>query len=144
MARKNLAECLEALVTMSPVQLHEHWHAVIGEAPPQVAPALLRRLIAQRMQEKRGGSLPASVRRRLLAIANGQNVVTPQSNPVVNDGTRFIREWQGRTIEVVAVDGGFEWEGRRYGSLSRIAREVTGAHQSGPRFFGLTGSGGHG
>lgn len=144
MVRQDLAESLEALVTMSPVQLLQHWNAVIGEAPPQVAPALLRRLIAQRMQEKRHGSLPASVRRRLLAIANGQDVFTPQSNPVVNDGMRFIRAWQGRTIEVVAVDGGFEWEGRRYGSLSRIAREVTGAHQSGPRFFGLTGSGGHG
>lgn len=144
MARQNLAECLEALVTMSPVQLHQHWYAVIGEVPPQVAPALLRRLIAHRMQEKRHGGLPASIRRRLLAIAEGQDVVASESSSVVSNGTRFVREWQGRTIEVVAVDGNFEWEGRRYGSLSRIAREVTSAHQSGPRFFGLTGRRDHG
>lgn len=34
-------------------------------------------------------------------------------------------------------DDAFEWEGRTYKSLSQIAREVTGAHWSGPRFFGM-------
>ena len=39
---------------------------------------------------------------------------------------------------VVVLDDAFEFEGRRYRSLTQIAREITGAHWSGPRFFGLT------
>jgi hypothetical protein len=48
-----------------------------------------------------------------------------------------VREWNGRTIDVTATDGGMLWEGRTYRSLSAIAREVTGTPWSGPRFFGL-------
>ena len=55
----------------------------------------------------------------------------------LSDGTRLIREWNGRTIEVLVIGGAFEWEGRTYKSLTRIAREITGAHWSGPRFFGM-------
>lgn len=51
--------------------------------------------------------------------------------------TRLIREWNGQTIAVEVVEGGFVWNDRTYRSLSEIAREVTGAHWSGPRFFGL-------
>jgi hypothetical protein len=54
-------------------------------------------------------------------------------------GTRLVREWRGQTLSVlVSEDGCFDWNGKRYASLSMIAREVTGAHWSGPRFFGLT------
>ena len=48
------------------------------------------------------------------------------------------RKWHGRTHTVlVLADGGLEHEGRRYASLTRLARAITGAHWSGPRFFGL-------
>jgi hypothetical protein len=53
-------------------------------------------------------------------------------------GTRFVREWNGKTIAVTATDSGFDWDNDTYRSLSEIARKVTGAHWSGPRFFGLT------
>lgn len=52
-------------------------------------------------------------------------------------GARLIREWGGHTIVVDVVDGGFIYLGRRYRSLSKIAREITGTNWSGPRFFGL-------
>ncbi len=53
-------------------------------------------------------------------------------------GTTLVREWHGRTHTVlVLADGGFEHEGRRYASLTRLARAITGARWSGPRFFGL-------
>jgi hypothetical protein len=48
-----------------------------------------------------------------------------------------VREWRGRTHAVVAVEGGFEHDGKVYASLTRIAQTITGAHWSGPRFFGL-------
>ncbi len=53
-------------------------------------------------------------------------------------GMRLIREWNGSSYMVEAVDGGFVWNGKRYGSLSAAARAITGARWSGPRFFGLS------
>ena len=52
-------------------------------------------------------------------------------------GTRLMREWQGRTYEVVVLDDGFSWQGTRCNSLSAIARKITGTAWSGPLFFGL-------
>ncbi len=52
-------------------------------------------------------------------------------------GARLMRVWQGQTHHVTVLDDGFEWQGVRHGSLSAIAREITGTRWSGPRFFGL-------
>ena len=57
--------------------------------------------------------------------------------PRLKPGARLVREWHGRTHSVVVLDDAFEFEGKRYRSLTQIAREITGAHWSGPRFFGL-------
>jgi hypothetical protein len=48
-----------------------------------------------------------------------------------------VREWKGRTYEVTVVHGGFEYEGRRYKSLTAIATTITGTHWNGRAFFGL-------
>ena len=56
-------------------------------------------------------------------------------------GTRLIREWRGRSYEVLVLDDGFSWHGRRYRSLSAIARQITGTAWSGPLFFGLRANG---
>ena len=55
----------------------------------------------------------------------------------MKSGTRLVREWRGVTHTVLVHADGLEWSGRRYASLTIIAREITGAHWSGPRFFGL-------
>src|SRR5438876_11510113 len=57
--------------------------------------------------------------------------------PQLKSGTRLMREWQGRTYEVVVLDDGFSWQGTRCNSLSAIARKITGTAWSGPLFFGL-------
>lgn len=59
-------------------------------------------------------------------------------NPKLKPGARLVREWGGATHEVIAIDSGFLWSGEVRKSLSAIAQEITGAHWSGPRFFGLT------
>jgi hypothetical protein len=51
-----------------------------------------------------------------------------------------VREWRGRTHTVVVTEDGFEYVGKTYSSLSKIAQAITGAHWSGPRFFGLNRS----
>ncbi len=134
-----LAKALAGLATLSSAQLCERWAEVGSGAAPSVPTPLLRRLLAQRLQEKRQGSLPLLVVRELERVASACGPVPEpvRKSIVLTPGTRLIREWNGRTIAVEVRDGGFLWEERTYRSLSEIAREVTGAHWSGPRFFGL-------
>jgi hypothetical protein len=56
-------------------------------------------------------------------------------------GTRLIRSWQGKTHTVTVEESGYQYEGRRYRSLSEIARQITGTQWSGPLFFGLKSRG---
>ncbi|BDW86550.1 hypothetical protein MACH21_27270 [Roseicyclus marinus] len=58
-------------------------------------------------------------------------------SPNLKPGGRLLREWNGVTHVVEVVENGYLWNGQRWRSLSVIAREITGAHWSGPRFFGL-------
>lgn len=137
-----LEKDLAALETMSPAQLRGRWLAVAGGDAPSVPAPLLRRLLAQRLQEKRHGALPLMVVRELARVVSASGPA-PTDGPRRRDialtpGTRLIREWNGKTIAVeVTGDGTFLWNDSSYRSLSEIARAVTGAHWSGPHFFGL-------
>jgi hypothetical protein len=57
--------------------------------------------------------------------------------PVLHPGARLFREWNGQTHVVDVIEGGFVYEARIYRSITAIARQITGTHWSGPRFFGL-------
>ena len=63
--------------------------------------------------------------------------LVPTDDLSLKPGTRLVRDWNGRTLNVLVCDEGFELDGRQYGSLTQIAHDVTGARWSGPRFFGL-------
>ena len=133
---------LAALAGMDTTQLHARWQLLEGSPAPALAPPLLRRLLAQRQQERRYGAVPAAVRRELARIAAGEpSVTSATARKPITSGTRLVREWNGRTITVEVSDEGFVHAGRTWRSLSEIARHVTGAHWSGPRFFGVTGRG---
>lgn len=140
-AEVRLAGDIARLGSLAPAELRSEWAATSRVPAPNVGTALLRRLLAQRIQEKRLGGLPATVVRELERAATGPVAVAVPTRITVSPGARLIREWQGRTIAVLTTESGFIWEEREYRSLSQIAREVTGAHWSGPRFFGLTGRG---
>jgi len=128
-----LEEQLAALATMSPAQLREEWTRFWKAPAPRFTPQLLRLGIAYRLQERASGRKVNAERlvRRAAAGALSSQVIKP--------GTQFIRSWNGRTIAATAEERGFRFGDRVYPSLSAIAKEVTGAHWSGPRFFGLTG-----
>ena len=101
-------------------------------------------MLAQRLQEKRRGGLPLLVVRELERVASVAGNAAPEPTRklvTLTPGTRLIREWNGQTIAVEVTDAGFSWSDRSWRSLSEIAREVTGAHWSGPRFFGLKRNG---
>jgi hypothetical protein len=120
---------LATLIALPDAALHAEWLRVYRSAPPRLPPDLLRRGIAYRLQERAYGKMSRQVSR---VLATGGRAA-----PEVTAGTRLVREWNGRTIDVIATESGMIWEGRTYRSLSAIAREVTGTPWSGPRFFGI-------
>ena len=104
-----------------------------GHPPSAFARDMLARLIAWRIQAERLGGLDPGTSKLLARLANGH------AEPVrrFGIGTVLVREYRGTTHEVVVVAGGFLWNGTVHGSLSTIARAITGTAWNGPRFFGL-------
>ena len=107
-------------------------------APPGVSVSLLISLIAYDTQVARKGGLPSRVRKQLQLIATGAS--TPAAAPSLRPGSRLVRDWNGKAHIVDVGKGTFSYNGRTYRSLSAIARQITGARWSGPRFFGLRAS----
>ena len=101
---------------------------------------LLTRAITYKLQERALGGLSNSTLRKLESRnveptgGDARKATAPIS---LKPGTRLVREWRGVTHTVLVHADGVEWNGRRYRSLTVIAGEITGAHWSGPRFFGL-------
>jgi hypothetical protein len=129
---------IAALAILSPAQLRETWARIDAAPAPSLPAPLLRRMIAQRLQEKRFGSIPALVTREIERIGKGeQSTAASPQRLSLTPGTRLVREWNGRTIVVEVMEDRFRFADQTWRSLSEIARVVTGAHWSGPRFFGL-------
>ncbi|NDV85936.1 DUF2924 domain-containing protein [Aurantimonas aggregata] len=120
--------------------LRSRWLELYGtEAPIRMSRELLIQAIAYRLQENAIGGLSAITRAALTCGRTTKKVERARIDRRVKAGTRFVRQWQGRTIEVAADgSGGYLYRGRTYRSLSAIAREITGTRWSGPAFFGLT------
>jgi hypothetical protein len=138
----NMAETLARLWEMTIFELRGEWRRLHRMPPPmRLSRDLLIRGITYKLQERSLGGLSKSILRKLECQNIGSEVSnTKKSAPPpisLKAGTRLIREWRGVTHTVLVQVQGFEWNGRRYGSLTIIAHEITGAHWSGPRFFGL-------
>lgn len=130
----------EALTAMKPPELRARWREVYRSVAPDIGPDLLRRGIAYRLQERVKGALTGSTRReieRLIKRLGQGEGALGSSAPSLKLGTRLVRSWHDKMHQVLVLEEGFEFEGRRYDSLSQIARDITGSHWSGPRFFGL-------
>ena len=133
------------LADMKTPELKERWRRICrADPPPGISRDLLIRAVAYQIQEEELGGLGGAAKRRLSALAQKRGIDTTASfdlRPSLKPGAKLIREWRGRTYSVIALDDGFDFEGRRYRSLSKIAREITGVRWSGPRFFGLARGG---
>ncbi len=132
---------IAALEDMGAQELRRRWrHFYHTEQPAGLSRDLQTRAIAYKMQERVHGSLPQYVKRKLRTLA--KQLETGSSGKfkpgiMLKPGAKLVREWGGRPHNVVVLDDGFDYEGKRYPSLSAIAREITGARWSGPRFFGI-------
>jgi hypothetical protein len=124
--------------------LRDEWQNLYGSDAPRISRDLLVLGIAYRLQEIQHGGLGKATRRKLRTIAKalrttGRIGATPSLS--LKPGARLVREWHGRAHTVTVTEDGFEYAGTNYASLSKIAEKITGAHWSGPRFFGLPAAG---
>ncbi|NOT70175.1 MAG: DUF2924 domain-containing protein [Hyphomicrobium sp.] len=121
-------------------ELRDEWRRLHQTPPPKrLSHDILLRGISYRYQERAFGGLSKSTLRKLNASETfeSQSNAPRRASMSLKPGTRLVREWHGKTHTVVILKSGVEWQGRKYRSLSIVAREISGAHWSGPRFFGL-------
>ncbi len=141
-----VAARLQALEQMDYATLSSEWRRLYrAPAPKRVARDLLMLGVAWKVQEQAHGGLGAATKRRLADLAKTMERdgdVTRNRVAHLKPGAKLIREWRGEIHTVIVIEEGFEWNGRHWRSLSVIAREITGVHWSGPRFFGLNGKAG--
>jgi hypothetical protein len=129
------------LVDRSTHELRLAWRQLHRTGPPQgLSRDLLIRALANQLQEWIHGGASGALRRRLQTLAGAFDRDGASFDPgvVLKTGTTLVRQWRGHTHSVLVREDGFEYEGQRYRSLTMIAERITGAHWSGPRFFGLT------
>jgi len=133
---------LAALKTTSTLDLKQQWRELFASEPPPFNRRYLESRLAYRIQELAYGGLKPETIKRLEALGeqlDGGNITTRRTRvdlkPIA--GTRLIRDWQGVEQIVTVTQGGFEWQGRPYQSLSAIARAITGTRWNGWVFFGL-------
>ena len=143
-ALRNVTGCREALARLPELELSElrqQWRALYkSDASPHLSRELLLRAVAYRLQEVALGGLRPERQRQLRHISeqfNETGEIRRRASVELKSGNRLVREWQGRTYEVLVLDVGFSWQSTHYGSLSAVARKITGTPWSGPLFFGL-------
>jgi DUF2924 family protein len=138
---EKLAQDLKDLGTRSDDELKERWRNLYATEPPRkIHRSLLIQAIAYRMQEKALGALKPSSRRQLMRVAGNaaggrQAPGHPSLSP--KPGTVLVRDWGGVAHQVKVLEDGLFFRGKRYKSLSEVARVITGSRWSGPLFFGL-------
>jgi len=135
-----------ALGDLDLATLRERWQQLFGNPPPKsLRRAFLARAVAYGIQARAFGGLKPATKRRLRQIAEAARdgtVASVGAAPRLRQGVRLVRAWKGTThVVTVLADGKFEWGGRRFASLSAIAREITRTSWNGPAFFGLKSGG---
>ena len=129
----NLGEAISAIELLDRAGCLDHWRKAFSRPPPKyLSPQFMKRVLIWETQNRLQGGLSAKTERRLKQIAAGKAPL-PKTKP----GSHLVREWNGRTYQVEVVEGGYVMDGKTWRSLSAIARHITGAHWSGPRFFGV-------
>ena len=125
--------------------LRHQWRAHLGGEPPAHLPRwLLMRVLAYRLQSDAFGDLDKSIR-RIVRSGNEDGVAAPfdrraprtREGVSLKAGALLVREWNGRLERVMILEEGFAWNGQTFGSLSQIAKAITGTNWNGHRFFGL-------
>src|ERR1700693_2104117 len=139
--RETLASEIASLSKLGIDELRERWKSMFAKAPSRdISRSFLTRAIAYRLQEKAFTGLKPSTRRGLAELAHdgaNESSLAAVRSRSVRPGAVLVREWRGISHQVSVLEKGFSFRGKRYRSLSEVARQITGTRWSGPLFFGL-------
>ncbi len=139
---EELAREVTQLLPLDATALRQRWKGLFGGDPsPCLGRSLMVQALAYRLQERALGGLKPSAQRILDRVCDGRVGVAIErtSKRRASAGTVLIREWRGVSHRVTVLDNDVVYRGRRYKSLSEVARAITGTRWSGPLFFGLKG-----
>lgn len=138
---ESLATGIAALSEMAYSDLRLAWQRLYRSHPPKkLGRDLLELGVAWKLQERVLGGMSATTKRQLAELMKtmeAKSDLAKARTVRLRPGARLVRAWGGETHEIQVVEDGFVWRGKTWRSLSVIAREMTGTHWSGPRFFGL-------
>ncbi len=121
-------------------ELRKLWGRALGAIPAHHGASMLRRRLGYELQARAHGDLSADARRRLKRLHQAfkaDPAYTPLPRLGLQPGTVLTRTWRGVLHQVAVGEDGLEYRGERFGSLSEVARRITGTRWSGPLFFGL-------
>lgn len=146
MAQKSDAASLEAEIGRLPelglAELRARWNDLYGRPVPKyVRRDLMVRAVSYHMQVRAFGGLSDAIKQRLRKIAEAARDGTFDAvdlEPRIRPGTKLVRTWKKTTHEVMVLQDGFAWNGKRYTSLSTVAKTITGTSWNGWRFFEIT------
>jgi len=127
---------LSTLLELSREDLASQWIKKFGHPPPPRGRTnLLQGALAWEYQlAQQPNTDKKSINRMIKQLRRSTSTL---ATDLLAPGTRLLREWQGNTHHVTILAQGFEYDGKKYRSLTAIARHITGVSWSGPHFFGL-------
>jgi hypothetical protein len=127
------------LIGQSTQELRRAWQTLHHTGPPLgLSRDLIIRGLSDKLQQRAHAGPTRALQRRLQILAAEFEKGARSFDPgILKTGATLVRQWRGHTHTVLVGEEGLEYEGQRYRSLSVIAERITGAHWSGPRFFGL-------
>ena len=136
------------LPNLSHDELKQLWRALNGNDPPAYNRQFIIKRLAYRIQEIAYGGLSEDAHAKMDVVLTrhgyDENAMPSRRSrrpqrardlPVI--GSKLAREWNGRRYEVEVLRDGFEFGGRKFRSLSAIAKAITGTHWNGRAFFGI-------
>jgi hypothetical protein len=159
----NIGKDIATLKNMTVADLRTRYAGVFGEETRSRHKEFLVKRIAWRMQSLSEGDLSERAMSRAAELARDADIrtsapkvpatVDPDRTRVVElhvspdtrvpmPGTQITRTYKGRTVDVMVLPNGFEFEGEVYRSLTAIAKAITGTHWNGYHFFNLVRDGG--
>lgn len=131
----------EGLEVMTTPELRQLWGERLGGSPPAFRTReLLGLALAYQLQARRQGDLSGAARRRIAELGrrfSEDRSFTPTPGATLKPGSSLIKEWRGVRHEVRVLEEGFSYQGERFGSLSEVARRITGTKWNGHLYFGL-------
>lgn len=150
---ESVERAVKRLHTLDGDALRIEWRNLFGKRAPKTLPkSLVVRALAYRLQALEFDDLDPHTLRVLDAYAakgaggrgrvrsdrlRGMTQTQSSSAPTIKPGSVLVREWAGELQRVMVLELGFAWNGATFGSLSEVARAITGTRWNGPRFFGV-------